>query len=355
MAVSGAGQTEAEAQASCLGEAIERYSLQFHGDEPRVGASYREIQAEAIDPLALLQFSPAQYRRRRSLNRSWAGADRVPEPLDPEQKVEWTAVQSLTTGKTSYVPTAYCYLGYGEQFCGADTNGCAAGNVWEEAVLHGLLELVERDAVGLWWYARARRPAFAWKTLLSIRVRSMIELIRDRGRVVHVLDLTTDIQIPAFAAISSKPDGSAMLLGAGAGLDPETAICSAVSEVTKILLYREISRHNRPNSPPGTGAYLRPSRAAPTTLSDYPPVTRRDLHHNLKACVDRLTALGFEIYTLNATRPELSFPVARVIVPGLRHWRARFGLGRLYDAPAAMGWCPRRLKESELNPAPLLQ
>jgi len=352
MAVSGAGQTEAEAQARCLGEAIERYSMQFHGDEKRISASYSDLQADAIEPRTLMQFSAAQYRRRKTLNRAWKGIDRVPEPFDPDQKIEWTAVQSLAAGITRYVPTAYCYLGYGETFCGADTNGCAAADVWEEAVLRGLLELVERDAVGLWWYSRARRPAFAWETLGSDRVRSRIDLIRERGRVVHVLDLTTDIRIPAFAAICTRPDGSAMLLGAGASLEPEQAVCSAVSELAKILLYREISGSRRSTLSPTPGSYLRPSRAARTTASTYPPVKWRSLSHRLKVCADRLSAQGFEIYTLNATRPEVGIPVARVIVPGLRHWRPRFAAGRLYDAPAAMGWCPRKLKESGLNPAP---
>ncbi len=352
MAVSGAGRTDAEAQASCLGEAMERYSLQFHGDEPRTNASYREIAKDALDPLALLQFSAAQYRRRKSLNRRWAGMDRVPELFDPNQPVEWTAVQSLTTGKKRFVPTAYCYLGYGERFCDADTNGCAAGSVWQEAVLHGLLELVERDAVGLWWYTRARRPAFAWETLGSSRVRSLIDLIRERGRIVHLLDVTTDLAIPSFAAVSSRLDGSAMLAGTGAGLDPESAIWNAVAELTKILLYREVARSKRTASVPPTRSFLLPSRAPRKTLQDYRGIAAPDLKSALQACIDRLTARGFEIYTLNATRPEIGFPVARVIVPGLRHWRPRFAAGRLYDAPAAMSWGPRKLKESELNPAP---
>jgi ribosomal protein S12 methylthiotransferase accessory factor YcaO len=145
-----------------------------------------------------------------------------------------------------------------------------------------------------------------------------------------------------------------MLLGAGASLDPETAICSAVSELTKILLYREISRSKWTLLSPTIRSYLRPSRAPRITLSNHARIARPDLHKILKTCVDRLAALGLEIYTLNVTRPEVGFPVARVIVPGLRHWRPRFGPGRLYDAPVAMAWCPRKLKESELNPEPFL-
>jgi ribosomal protein S12 methylthiotransferase accessory factor len=103
-------------------------------------------------------------------------------------------------------------------------------------VLHGLLELVERDAVALWWYARARRPAFAWETLGSERLEALIDLIRDRQRGFHLLDLTTDLKIPVFAAVSVKSNGTGLLLGTAASLDPEIAIWKATSELAKIFL-----------------------------------------------------------------------------------------------------------------------
>jgi ribosomal protein S12 methylthiotransferase accessory factor len=43
-------------------------------------------------------------------------------------------------------------------------------------------------------------------------------------------------------------------------------------------------------------------------------------------------------------------PVAKVVIPGLRHLHARFASGRLYDVPATMGWLPKPLSESQLNP-----
>jgi ribosomal protein S12 methylthiotransferase accessory factor len=46
-------------------------------------------------------------------------------------------------------------------------------------------------------------------------------------------------------------------------------------------------------------------------------------------------------------------PVAKVVVPGLRHFWARYGTGRLYDVPVKMGWLERPLREDELNPIPV--
>jgi ribosomal protein S12 methylthiotransferase accessory factor YcaO len=62
-------------------------------------------------------------------------------------------VWSLTRQEFRYLPTAYCYYGPAgqrqDEFCRADSNGSAAGNSLEEAILQGFLELVERDCVAL--------------------------------------------------------------------------------------------------------------------------------------------------------------------------------------------------------------
>jgi len=47
-------------------------------------------------------------------------------------------------------------------------------------------------------------------------------------------------------------------------------------------------------------------------------------------------------------------PVVRVIVPGMRHFWARFAPGRLYDVPVGMGRRKRPLAEADLNPAPVI-
>jgi oxazoline/thiazoline synthase len=42
--------------------------------------------------------------------------------------------------------------------------------------------------------------------------------------------------------------------------------------------------------------------------------------------------------------------VARVVVPGLRHFWRRLAPGRLYDVPVSLGWLDRPRAETELNP-----
>ena len=54
-----------------------------------------------------------------------------------------------------------------------------------------------------------------------------------------------------------------------------------------------------------------------------------------------------EFLVLDQTRPDIGMPVARVIVPGMRHFWARFAPGRLYDVPVGMG-----RRASALSPKP---
>jgi ribosomal protein S12 methylthiotransferase accessory factor len=61
-----------------------------------------------------------------------------------------------------------------------------------------------------------------------------------------------------------------------------------------------------------------------------------------------------EILVLDQTRPDLGMPVAKVIVPGLRHFWARFAPGRLYDVPVQMRWLEKPRMEEELNPIPMI-
>jgi ribosomal protein S12 methylthiotransferase accessory factor len=65
-----------------------------------------------------------------------------------------------------------------------------------------------------------------------------------------------------------------------------------------------------------------------------------------------LQQIGLETLVVDLTRPDLDLNVARVIVPGLRHFWPRFAPGRLYDVPVALGWLERPLTEEELNPIP---
>ena len=134
-----------EAEARRLAEAVERHCCRFQGGEIQARMSPAEAGARAIAPSAMLHFSPAQYRRRRAWNRMHGGLNRVPRPLAESEAIDWTGAWSLTCRREVLLPAAYCYFSFpiaeSARYCYADSNGCAAGNTREEAILTGFLEL----------------------------------------------------------------------------------------------------------------------------------------------------------------------------------------------------------------------
>jgi bacteriocin biosynthesis cyclodehydratase domain-containing protein len=237
----GKGKTDQQAKVSGLCEAIERYSGVFQGNELRQQASYRQLGDRAIHPNACMQFSQAQYENRQEWNAGCYGwFQKVPEPFDEEREIEWTPVWSLTHEQFKYLPTAYCYYGYPKPEkpdCWADSNGCAAGNTLEEAILQGFMELVERDCTALWWYNRLQKPAVDLDSFNDPYFSNLQEYYRSLNRELWVLDLTSDLNIPCFVAITQRSDREIkdITLGFGAHFDPQIAVSRALTEVNQIL------------------------------------------------------------------------------------------------------------------------
>jgi ribosomal protein S12 methylthiotransferase accessory factor len=348
-----------EAEARRLAEAIERHCCRFQSGEIHARMSPAEALGRAVLPSALLHFSAAQYRRRSAWNRTHRALNRIPRPLDKSQIIDWTHGWSLTRRCEVLLPSAYCFfsfpVGESARYCYADSNGCAAGNTREEAILTGFLELVERDAVCLWWYNRIRRPKVDLQSFRDRFFASVARSLSSRGRVLEVLDITTDIGVPSFAAVSWLADGSTIVFGFGAHLNPREAIRHALVELGQMLAYegetRELARwykgatiHNQ--------QFMIPQDGWPRTASDYRALDRVDLRDDVRTCVRLASRAGLEVVVLDLTRPEIGFPVVRVIVPGLRSFAARFGPGRLYDVPVQLGWLDTPRSETEMNPIP---
>lgn len=356
----GKGLSAEQARASALGEALERYSGIFQGYEPRLTSRQADLGDDAVDPALFLGFSEAQLRERARWNASGQPHSWVPEPFDRERAVEWSPLWSLTKGRFRYLPTACCYFGVplpeDYRFCRADSNGGSAGNCREEAVLQGFLELVERDAVAIWWYNRLVCPGVEVESFGRPEFSALLDLYRDRGREVTVLDVTSDFGIPTFAAVShaAGEEKRDLLLGFGAHFDAGIALARALTEMNQFLPGLVYGRE-RPmvSGPVGEAPWLEPAPGR-RDAGDYLPPPRRDLKEAVLHCVDLARERGLETLVLDQTREEVGLAVVKVVVPGLRPFWPRFGSGRLYDVPVAMGWLKRPLREEDLNPVWLL-
>src|SRR5512146_1119019 len=191
--VLGKGTSSVGAEVSAVCEALERFSGIYRGDEEQKRVPYGELANDAIHPAACTLFSEQQYRERQEWNR-WEGKyNWVPERFDERRPIDWSPAWSLTHDRVKYVPTAYCYFGYpfdnSHDFCRPDSNGNSAGNNLEEAIVHGFLELVERECVALWWYTRVLRPGVDLGSFELDYVRRLRTAYEDIGRSLYALDI----------------------------------------------------------------------------------------------------------------------------------------------------------------------
>ena len=374
----GKGSTRDQSEVSALCEAIERYSGAFHGDEIRVRKRFSEFAGaeEAIHPNDAQLFSDHQLDNAKSINAKGHPYNIVPPRLDPEAELDWSPVWSFTQQRHRYLPTSMLYSMPPEQRGPADliadSNGCAAGNTLEEAILQGFYELVERDAFAIWWYNRLRVPAVDLSSFNDDYLESAAGYYARFERDLWMLDVTSDIGIPAFVALSRRPGAKTedIIYGAGAHADPRIAALRAICELNQCLTWlpRPGGGDGRPmiddplalwwwkTARLADCAWLAPSADAPIrAASDFPAIeSAADTRDDVEYCRALVEARDMEFLVLDQTRPDIGMSVVRVIVPGLRHFWARFAPGRLYDVPVSMGRRKRAPAEAELNPAPVI-
>jgi ribosomal protein S12 methylthiotransferase accessory factor len=352
----GKGSTAEQGEASALMEAIERYSGIFQGDEIRLTRRFTDFpEGDALLPNDVQLFSDTQFQKRHELQPD--DSHPVPDPVDPSAKIEWSPVWSLRDQRFKYLPTGLLYFFYRDFH--TDSNGCAAGNTREEAIVQGFLELVERDAYAIWWYNRIRRAEVDLRQFDDSYVRDLQAQFADAGRKLWVLDITSDLGIPTYVAIMHwMQNGQENIeFGSGAHFDRRIALLRSLTELTQFM---SVGMMDGASGEKPTLDGVTPLRLEqypfliPSDNPIVPPAPGLKVHDDTRAqvnaCVEIASRAGYDFLVLDQTRPDLEVPVVRVIVPGLRHFYRRFGPGRLYDVPVKLGLLESPLPESELTP-----
>ncbi|MFI1148541.1 TOMM precursor leader peptide-binding protein [Streptomyces sp. NPDC020817] len=370
----GKGRTAEEARTSALCEAVERYSGTRHGDEPVVRDSLRGLGGVAVHPNDCQLYGRRQFAERELWNARHSRFHHVPAPFDESRPTDWTPVWSLTEGRRRLLPTSMLYFGRGTDPAAdepwADSNGNAAGSSPEDALVQGFLELVERDAVALWWYNRTRQPGVDLGAFEDEWVERIRHGMRRVNREVWALDLTSDLGIPVFAALSRRTDKPAedVIFGFGAHFDPRVALCRALSELGQLLPavgdVRRDGRGYRITDPEPLSWWQRATvanqpylaadpRAQTRTPGHWPSARGTDLLDDVRVITELVRGKGMDLLVLDQSRPDLGLPVTKVVVPGLRHFWARYGPGRLFDVPVRLGRLAEPTPYDQLNPVPL--
>lgn len=368
---SGKGKTDAQARTSALCEALERYSGTFRQEEECIHASLEDLGDEAIDPRDVMLYSERQYAERDAWNAKGARFQVVPQPFDETARISWSPVWSWTQERRRLIPTSLAYYNVSEGdnafYCWGDSNGAAAGGNLEDALLQGALEVIERDGVAIWWINRLSRPGVDLDSFADPYVEELKAFYAACDREFWVLDLTNDMGIPCMAAVNRRISGPTedIVMGFGAHLDPRIALSRCLTEMNQFMpavlsVNADGSTHYAYDDPDSLDwwrtatlanqPYLKPSRAKKRKPEDFDFGAEGSVSDNVRKVFGQFEALGHEVLILDQSRPDIGLPVAKVIVPGMRHFWARHAPGRLYDVPVKMGWLKKALTEDDLNP-----
>ena len=156
-------------------------------------------------------------------------------PLDWVKAVEITDNRGYSSvpanaGIHPYIPLK------GVSLFKSNTNGLASGNNIEEAIFHGIMEVVERDAWSIFEVNKKSKSEVNCETVDNPLIRDMLSKFSKAGIEVKLIDLTADINITTIAAVSDDTtlkDAALLTLGVGTHLNPEVAVIRALTEVAQ--------------------------------------------------------------------------------------------------------------------------
>ena len=344
IAVSGAGTTFRDAFEACVGEGIEALS--------RCAAPAQEVARLAIDE-ALADATPA-------LRSEWEGLQ--PYRRDPAtREIDWVRAVDLSDGSGVWLPADLC-LRRPWPARQIDppwplSTGCAAAPDRATATLVGLLELVERDAVALWWRGGRRARLPAPNAAAQLEAAALLGRLRGDagGRRTWLLDITSDLGVPAIAAVSCGPDDRGVCCGMAARPTLAAAACRAVVELCQMEAAVRLAQAKQAAG--GEAALNETDRrhlrrftrirvadcAALHPLAPPPPPCDIAAAHPiaaLGAVRARLTAAGLAPFAVDLTRDSFAVPVVRVVCPGLQPDPSAPPTPRLLDAIASNGRAP---------------
>jgi ribosomal protein S12 methylthiotransferase accessory factor len=332
LGVSGVGFSMQEAFQRCVGEGIEYLSQLQSGSDRLVPSGDGRGTARLLPDFVA---------------RPAGGAD-------PD--LSWYAARRLADGREVLLPADLCLR---RPEAKRDfpvpfplSVGSAAGTSLDGALVHGLLELIERDAASLWWRGGRLPRAIDSR---NVGADALLQKLRPPGfarRRSWLLDITTDIGVPTVAAVSCGPDGYGFAFGLATRTTLASAARSAMLEMCQLeLAYAVIEAKRRERGEAAFNAKdrLHLDRARRINADQcllLQPLAEHAEHIAIdaseprtvrEAIVRRLESLGIESFFIDLTRSRYAVPVARVIAPSLQIEPSEIVTPRLAEMIARTG------------------
>ena len=315
----GKGISVEHAKASAMMEGFERYSAEKQ-DENTVNGTILEISSKCniidIESLNL----PKDFKKENI------------ETIN----LEWNICHDLISGEDYYVPSNAIYHPYVlednscQNLFKSNTNGLASGNSLEEAILHGIFEVIERDAWSIFELTHKNSRQIDLDSIESDVINDALKKFSDNEINIKLMDLTADIKVPTIAASADDTllkDAGLLTLGIGTHLDPEVAVLRALTEVAQS---RATQIHGAREDTvradfARTAGYERMKRINKhyfedekdkIALSDIENKSTDSITKDIDIVLDELKRNEIEhVLYYDLTRPELNVNVVRIIIP----------------------------------------
>jgi len=230
---SGASLQKERAMWKALCESMERYCAVFGVQEkPIIKTSYRAIKHKAINPNEIVSFSEEQ-KRLELYQKS---------RFNDDTAFSWVGGFSLDTGNDVFIPAQVVSLRgtYQDEENVIKlpiSTGQAGGFSLEEAIYAGLCEAIERDAFMIYWLNRLTPTRIDTSSIADEGIQNLLNAYQRYYFDVHVLDITTDIEVPTALAIviDKTGNGPAVSVAAKTDLELLKAVRGALEEVFQIV------------------------------------------------------------------------------------------------------------------------
>jgi ribosomal protein S12 methylthiotransferase accessory factor len=319
---SGKGSTEQRARISAVMESFERCLA----ERPGINANIAGIISA---PTLVESYAKA----RENFNVMDPKGLLLPQPYTPQSLLEWVGAYDLVNREEVFVSANAVYHPYDapgqcQKLFLSNTNGLASGNVIEEAVLHGLLEVIERDAISTAQFTRN----LGKEIVLTEEDRYIYELSRrfkDAEIELKIWLVPTDTGIPTVIAATDDlrlKDPALLVMGAGSHLKPEIAVARAVTEAAQSRVV-QIQGAREDTDREGfirSVGYDRMKRlncfwfeeGEKVSLSEVQDLSRKSPAENIDLILEKLRGLAEKVLVIDLSREEVAVPVVRVIIPG---------------------------------------
>jgi ribosomal protein S12 methylthiotransferase accessory factor len=366
------GLTDEEAELPAVCEALERYCAAAFVAEDFTVASAEELGSEAIDLDRIPRCSNKELSHPKC-------------PLIAPSKslpIRWVTGFSLFTGKKTYIPAVMVgnhirFAGRGERIFFPISTGCAAHTSLDRALLGGIFEVAERDAIAILWLQKLPLP----QIVIDFEPECVAPYLESMRRATkdlecYFFDATTDLGIPTVYGVRRTPWNrtGATFVSCASAVSVVEALAKVIRDLSHCSTAFQRPRPTPDNIEDFTGifhgaAYMAREEQAHgfdfllksgsrRLLSETTALEADSEKSLLASTLNRLREKGLDTFAVELSTDEAlrsGIRVVKAIIPGLQpisfNYRARYlGHPRLYEAPAQMGY--ESHKEEDLNHLP---